>query len=272
MVHWSRFAASLWDSLFAATAAPPLDPESVSTFDETVEDFFQNTYTTIPMDLGQTRQIQYIHLSFNNLRLLARRQIVLSLHFDGTIGHSSSELVSDILDRVRDYEAAPEPPYSLRHCLIPSLAGSLVILCALLVRDPSLPNLGLDVWTPTYISNFGITVTMLHDLAKRIPLAQRVLVDFDKVIRIVQTTNATWSDSVGSLEPANRRNAVSSQIPPNVQELFPYRDLVPIMQTTQITTERRPSGVIFSGSFGDHSDPWVAGLASEEVGRGVLWV
>ena len=272
MIHWSRFAGSLWDSIFAVTAASQLDLERVSTIDEAVEDFFQETYPTIPMDLRQTRQIQYVHLSFNNLRLLARRYIILSLRFDGTDGRLSSELVNDTLVRVRDYEAASEPPYSFRHYLIPSLAGSLLVLCALLVRDLSSPALRLDMWTPTYISGFGITVAMLHDLADSIPLAQRVLIDFDKVIGVVQATNATWSDSERSLEPAYRWNVVSSKVPPNIVELFPYRDQVPVLQTTQITTKRQPSGVIFGGSLEDRADPWIVGLAPEEVGRGVLWI
>jgi hypothetical protein len=272
MIHWSRFAGSLWDSIFAVTAASQVDPKRVSTIDEAIEDFFQETYPTIPMDLRQTRQTQYIHLSFNNLRLLARRYIILSLKFDGTDGRLSSELVNDTLARVQDYEAASEFPYSFRHYLIPSLAGSLLVLCALLVRDLSLPDLKLDMWMSTYMSSFGITVAMLHDLADSIPLAQRVLVDFDKIIGIVQATNATWSDSEGSLEPAYRWNIVSSKVPPNIVELFPYRDRVPILQTTQITTKRQPSGAIFGGSLEDRLESWVVRLAPEEVGRGVLWI
>jgi hypothetical protein len=192
MIHWSRFAGSLWDSIFAATASQYVHPEKMSTFDAAVMDFFEETYPTIPMDPRQTQQVQFIHLSFNNLRLLARRQTMLSLQFDGSTGHISSELAIDTIARVRDYEQASDTlPYSFRHYMISSLASSLLILCSLLVRDLSSSDLGLDVWTPTYISNFGMAVAKLHELADHLPLAQRVLVDFDKIVSIVQATNAT---------------------------------------------------------------------------------
>lgn len=273
MIHWSRFAGSLWDSIFAVTASQNINLEKLSTFDAAVMDFFEETYPTIFLNPRETRQIQFIHLSFNNLRLLARRQIMLSLQFDGGTGHVSSELVLNTIARVREYKQASEPPpYTFRHYMISPLASSLVVLCSLLVRDLSSPDLGLDVCAPTYISNFGIAVAMLHDLADHFPLAQRVLVDFDKIVDIVQATNALWSVHEFTLEPAHRWNKVRSVIPPNVADLFPYRDRIPVMQTTRIAHEFQTSGVPFGGTAEDRSDPWVVDLNSEEVGRGVLWV
>lgn len=273
MIHWSRFAGSLWDSIFVVTATPHVDPEKVATFDEAVMNFFQETYPTIPMDPRQTRYIKYIYLGFNNLRLLARRQILFSPQFDDRECHIISELVNDTITHVREYEVASEPsPYSFRHYVIPSLASCLLVLCTLLIRDLSSPELSLDIWMPTHMSNFDITIAMLYGLADHVPLAQRVLVDFDKIVSTIQSANATWLEHETTLEQSQRWEAVKSCIPSNVATLIPYRDQIPIMQTTQIIHKRHPSGVIFRGLLEDRPDPWVVSLEPEEVGRGVLWV
>jgi hypothetical protein len=259
--------------MFAVTASAKFESGNISTFDEAVIHFFQESYATMAIDPSQTRQVQYIHLSFNNLRLLARRQTILSLQFDASISHSTSELVTDTIARAREYEQASEsPPHIFRHIMVSSLASSLLVLCSLLVCDMTLSEVNVSVWTPTYVSGFDTAVAMLLDLANHILFAQRVLVDFDRIVGIVQARNATWNDHSSIPDDSRRWDIVKSIIPPNVIELFPYREQIPMMQVSHVHRGSHDLGPIYGGTLSDRTDPWGTETDTQDVGRGVLWI
>ncbi|KAJ4340612.1 hypothetical protein N0V95_007437 [Ascochyta clinopodiicola] len=78
MIHWSRFAGSLWDSLLAAHVYADTFADKVATFDAAIADFFANTFPDLTAKIHPSRRHQYIRMSFDNLQFLARRATVMT--------------------------------------------------------------------------------------------------------------------------------------------------------------------------------------------------
>jgi hypothetical protein len=74
-------------------------------------------------------------------------------------------------------------PCSFRYQMVSSLAGALLVLCSLFVREPSQSRQAVA-------EGFQSAVAMLKDLAYSQPYAKRVLVDFEAIIRVVEDTIA----------------------------------------------------------------------------------
>ncbi|UPX20508.1 uncharacterized protein EKO05_0010738 [Ascochyta rabiei] len=229
MIHWSRFAGSLWDNLLAAHVLTDTFTDKVATFDAAIADFFANTFPNLAKKINPLCRHQYIRMSFDNLRFMTRRAKMMSLQFDGATAGICSNLAVDTLAHVRAYESNTNHPSVLRHYMIPSLASSLLMLCSLLVSDLSLLGLDLDYRVPIYHQTFDSALGLLHALAQNTLLARRVLVDLEGVVPIVEAALARWSSEFSLLQSPPNWDLVKDVIPPDVAELFPYQEQVPVI-------------------------------------------
>ncbi|KAJ4982653.1 fungal specific transcription factor domain-containing protein [Stagonosporopsis vannaccii] len=228
MIDWSRFAGSLWDSLLASYMSADVLAERVTTFDAAVADFLDNTFRESQTEFQPPQLHSYICMSFDNLRLLARRTMATSLSLNrATV--DCSRIAVDTVAHVQAFEAAAKYPLtcSLRHHMIPSLAGSLLLLCSMLVSDLNELGLPLDSWLPSVHQTFDMAVALLHGLAQEISLARRVLSDFERVLPVVQAVLARWSAESQLVQGPLEWDIIKDAIPANAAELLPYREQVP---------------------------------------------
>ncbi|KAF2623492.1 hypothetical protein BU25DRAFT_375634 [Macroventuria anomochaeta] len=273
MIHWSRFAGSLWDSLLAAHVFTDPLADKIATFDAAIVDFFDNTFQELKTEIHPLHRQQYIRMSFDNLQLMARRAMIMSLQFDRATIHVCSRLAMDTITHVQAYETNAKYSMTsiLRHHMIPSLASSLLLLCSLLVSDLSSLGLSLANCVPVVHQTFNSAVDLLHDLAREIPLARRVLMDFEKIVTVVQTAIAKWSEETRPLQGTPDWSIVSDVIPLNVSELLPYREQVPDIRFSQLYKGMWATNAGYSET--DHGfSTWNEDLEPGGARCSVLWI
>jgi hypothetical protein len=118
--------------------------------------------------------------------------------------------------------------------MVSSLAGALLVLCSLLVREPA--HNRHDV-----VEGFQNALAMLKDLAYSLPYARRVLGDLDAIIRVVEDAIA------------------GKDIVEDVAALFPYR--------AHVTLDPR---TMDAGKT--HAEVEADDNKSAQPGCGVLWL
>ncbi|KAJ8109876.1 hypothetical protein OPT61_g7139 [Boeremia exigua] len=273
MIDWSRFAGSLWDGLFAARVATDTLVEKVATFDAAVNEYLDETFSVSKSEFQPAHRHPYIYMSFDNLRLMARRAMVTSLAFDHAAVHRCSTFAVDTLAHVQAYETYIGYPSTcmLRHHIIPSLANSLLLLCSMLVSNLGELGLSLTNWVPMIQQAFDTAVSLLHDLAREIPLAQRVLKDFAQILPVVQSVLTRWSAEAQLLQGPTGWERMKDLVPPNVTKLLPYREQVPNIHSPALGNEMwvNNGGNIDPGrSFSN----WEEDLEPLSAGNSVLWI
>lgn len=270
MIHWSRFAGSLWDSILAAHAHADNFADKVATFDAAIDDFITNTFTGSNWPTYPSRRCQYVRMCFDNLRLVAQRAMISSLQLDGHI-EPVFKMAVTVIAHVRCHGTDNTDPYLLRHQMGATLAGSLLMLCSVLISDHSLLGLDLRQWIPIGHHDFEAGVDLLRILAQDVPLAQRVLSDFNRIIPVVQGAFAKWSEDAMLLRSTPDWSVVNDVIPSNVAELLPYKENIPDI--------RFP--VLYNGMWatnGGYSEAdrgfstWDGGLESGAPRSSVLWI
>jgi hypothetical protein len=162
------------------------------------------------------------------------RQVITSLQYDDKYAAHFSELAVSTTDRMAALAQNARHPFSLRHHMISSLSGSLLVLCSLLVRE-------LTYDRQAEVEAFRNAITMLKDLAHSQVYAKRVLGDFEAIIQVVE----------GAID--------GKDVPEDVAELFPYKSPSPLIRLSKVTKDPRTTN---AGN----------GSSSRESGCGVQWL
>lgn len=162
------------------------------------------------------------------------RQVITSLQYDDKYAAHFSDLAVSTTNRMAAFAQNARHPFSLRHHMISSLSGALLVLCSLLVREPTYDQ-------QAEVKAFRNTITMLKDLAYSQAYAKRILGDFEAIIQVVEGV-------------INGRD-----VPEDVADLFPYKSPSPLVRLPKVTMDPRTT------SAGNCS-------SSTESGCGVLWL
>lgn len=273
MVHWSRFASSVWDSLLSAHVSAETAAERMATFDAAVTDFFDNTFPNMTRDSVSQHGLQYIKMSFDILRFMARRATAMSLQFDHTTAHLCGELAMDTLSHVQMFETSSDYPLAsaLRIHTIPSLASSLLLLCCLLISELDELDLSLENWIPCIQQTFDTLVNLLNDRAQVIPLAWRVLKDFEKIIPVIHAGLSRWSTETLLLQGSPDWSVVRDVIPPDAAKLLPYREQIPDIRYPMLYNEMDANSRGYMDA-GNGFCPWNTGSEPGDVRSSVLWI
>lgn len=266
MIDWSRFAGSLWDGILAASVPPETRSDKVATFDAAVTDYLHNTLRTSNKELQPPQLQAYIYMSFYNLRLLAWREPAVALNINRGTAHDCSQYAVETITRVQAHEAAInyQLPCMLQYQTVSSLANSLLILCSIAVSDLGKLDLLLDTWLPTVRQAFDTAVALLNDLAEGVPLARRVLDDFERIIPVVQGVHARWIAEGQLGRGPLDWNIMKDVIPPNVATLLPYREQVPDMGSPALHNDMVEAETGLS--------PWNQHAGRSDPRSGVLWI
>lgn len=271
MIHWSHFAGSLWDSILAAHVIADTVVDRVATFDAAISDYFQNTFAGSEWEVHPLRLCQYARMSFDNLRLMARRATALPLQLDAATTLTCSKEAVRIIAHAHAYDTDKTTPYILRHQIITTLAGSLLMLCDLLLHIPSSFGFEKHEWVPMCHQEFDAAVDLLHMLAKDTPLAQRVLSDFDKIIPVVQAAISRWAEESSHPQNTPDWGIMNDAIPPNVSELLPYRQQIPDIRLPQLRRGMWATDAAYLETDPGFS-PWDEALEPGGARCNVLWV
>lgn len=272
MVHWSRFAGSLWDSLLTAHIPVEASTERAMTFDAAVVDFLDNTFPDFTTRLSPQHRHQYVRMSFDSLRLMAQHATTIPLLLDRTTVQIYSQIIVDALSHVQLYEGNIEQPYShsLRYYSIPTLGSSLLLLCNLLTSDLDQLGLPLHSWIPTMHQSFDTILEIIDNKARENVLARRILRDFEKITPVVQAALSRWSTEAMLSQTPPDWSIVEDTIPPNVAQLLPYKQQLPDIRCPSHQNTMWAS----NGGYQDTSQfsSWDEGLQPGGRGRSVLWI
>lgn len=266
-------AGHIWDTTVVAKSPNSrLDNGSAAVIDSQISYFLANDLPTLHIPhTGGLEKHSYnktaMVLSNNNITLLLRHREMTCLQYDGNSAQEFGSLALDSMSHLRGFmDKAVGPAFSVqhrsfRHHIVSSISGSLLIFCALLVRDLSAPELDLQHNYSAYLKGFQDGFAMLESLRSRSSYARRVLEDFESIRSVVAAV-------IQELTPDGQMQggfpSVEALVPPNVAELFPYRALTPSLQANTLSSgEAHPARL----------DPLVWDSVEASVsGGGVLWL
>lgn len=175
------------------------------------------------------------------------RSEITSLQYDDSKANNFSFLALQTIKKMQSFSQESRQSFSLRHQMVSSLAGALLAICSLVVREALSPDPNAQAGSEHHRQGFQATLDLLRGLAEGLPYARRVLQDFDPLLHLINGV-------IGH----------SAIIPAHVFSLFPYR-------TPTIPTQHTPlpQGSSAAGTFlPEQSDS--AHLA--DVGCAVLWL
>ncbi|KNG50755.1 hypothetical protein TW65_01733 [Stemphylium lycopersici] len=177
-----------------------------------------------------------------DLVLWGFRPVIASFQYNDDHAAHFSHLALCTVNRMAAFAQDARRPFSFRHCLITSLSNALLVLCSLLIRDSASKH-------QAHIESFRHTVAMLKDLGFSQPYANRVLCDFEPILRVVE----------GVID--------GNEVPADVAHLVPYQSPCPQIRLPQLTYTGQSAGGGKSFPAGNgHTVP------SNEVRHGVLWL
>lgn len=222
MIHWSHFAASLWDCVLAAHVHPDNLNDQVLTFNAAVDDFVSRTFAGMSerWPAFPRRRCEYVRLCFDNLMLRARRA-TLSLP---QLGDVSDLLQLSISSMARAGTPASTDVYIFHYQMITTVAASLHLLSSVLVSIQSLEDLDLHPWTSL---EFNAAINLLDALATSIPLAQRVSRDFERIVPVIRHAISMLAEETNSFQDTLNTSILVDFIPSNAVDLLPYRKQFP---------------------------------------------
>lgn len=199
-------------------------------------------------------------LSNNNITLLLRHREMTSLQYPDNV-RQFSMLALDAIAHVRGFINKGARHLSFQPHMVSSIAGALLVLCALLVRDLSSPALNLQHNYQSYVKGFQEGFAMLDVLKYTSSYARRVLDDFNPLRGVVERVVQEFTPDRQIEEGFD---VVEALLPPNIVDLFPFRALTPSLQAHASSAgETLP--------VGQDAGAWDT-VEPSASGGGVLWL
>ncbi|KAF1850395.1 uncharacterized protein K460DRAFT_390909 [Cucurbitaria berberidis CBS 394.84] len=267
-------AGYIWDtSIVARSPNSRLDGDSIAIIDAQISHFLTNELTTMHIPHPRGMQSNAYNktamlLNNNNITLLLRHREMTSLQYDGNCAQEFGGLALDSMSHLSGFidtaqNASPTPKHrSFRHNMTSSVAGALLILCALLVRDLSAPDLNLQHNYPAYVNGFQDGFAMLDMLRYKSSYARRVLEEFASLRGVVATLIQEFTPD---RQIQGGFQHVEALLPPNIADLFPYHTLTPSLQALTSSPGEPTLPVGQDSSAWDNVEPSISG-------GGVLWL
>jgi hypothetical protein len=149
------------------------------------------------------------------------------------------------------------------------LAAGLHLLTRTLVCN-RLDDINLHERMPLGKAEFHAAIDLLNALAQNLPLAQRVLEDFEQIVPVIRHVFARCEKMPLSNDGTPDWTIIGDGIPPDAAKLLPYRAQVPDIRFPMIYNGIwATNGGYVETDRGFHS--WDAGLESGGARSGVLW-
>lgn len=269
MVHWSRLAASLWDSVLAPNVHTSNLNNQALTFNAAVDDFMGSTFAPIGKRWSGDphRRCQYVWLCFDNLMLKARRATLSLPQLEGDIS-DLLQLPVKSMSRVGMPTCASTDMYLLRYQAVTTVAACLHLLSVTLVSNQSLEHVHFHGWT---LLEFNDAIDLLNTLARSVPLAQRVLRDFERIVPLIRHAISRIAEETNSFQFTLKTNILAGVVPQNAADLLPYKEQVPNIRSPILYDGTWPTD---GGSLdAEHGFSAVdAGLKPGAARNSVLWV
>lgn len=268
-------AGYVWDNIVVAESPNSrADGDRIAMIDSQIDQFITNELPAMYMSqsqglLSNTPNKVAMLLSNFNTTLLLRHRAMTSLQYDGQCAREFSWLALDAMEHIRtctttELENLLPKHTSLRHHITSSIAGALLVFCALLVRDLSSPDLDLHHSLDAYLKGFQDAVAMLDSLKRQLVYAYRVVEDFKPLVNAVGPIVQEWSTYTRDQQIQRGFDLVKFLVPPNIAELFPYRALTPSLQANPSVGETFSAGHVSGAAWGN---------VEPNVSRGtVLWL
>lgn len=271
MVHWSQFAGSLWDSVLAPHVHAKDLVSQALTFNAAIDDFILSNFTQTNerWSVSAHRRSQYVQFCFDNLTLMACRTILPSLQ----VKRQTSDLLQvsiTAMAHVRVHGWDTTNTYLLRYQMVTTLAASLHLLCSALFRN-RLDDFHLRQWVPSGKAEYLAAVDLLNALGQTIPLAQRVLGDFEVTLPVIRRVFARCEEEPSTSEVSPDCPVLGDGIPLEAAELLPYREQVPDIRHSMLYnfTWDMDGGFIETGRG---LSPGDASVDTSSVRNSLLWV
>lgn len=217
MVQFSRLGGEIWEKMFSAGASKTIpSAETILVLDAKIKHWSENVLPAVPLmptnkppTLRNRRQRTLVYTRVNHLRLLLRRQMMVSMTGAPHDCRICGDLAVDVVRQILDHSDEANEPSSFRFHMAVSLGGALLILSTLLCRP--LGDLGLQEFFTTYLQAFRQALALMRQLGRGLHASRRMLADLKDIIDVVERV----VDQPVPQQPP-------MQLPVNLDNLIPY--------------------------------------------------
>ncbi|KAK5168855.1 uncharacterized protein LTR77_006164 [Saxophila tyrrhenica] len=217
MVNFAKLGGEIWDQMFSAGASKSTPKaETIAILDAKIKHWADDALPKVPLIptsraplLRHRRQQVLVYTRVDHLRMLLRRQIMVSMDFGAHDGRVCGELAINIIQLLTQHSEEANEPSSFRFHLATSAGGALLILSTLLCRP--LNDLGLQDFYTHYVDAFKSGLALLRSLGDGLNAARRMLSDLKDVTAIVERVID---------QPAPQQMIMN--LPVDIDNLMPY--------------------------------------------------
>ncbi|KAH8701513.1 hypothetical protein BGW36DRAFT_445050 [Talaromyces proteolyticus] len=234
-IRWAKLCAEIWDSVFAINAPNPADPEFLAAIDARIvlliydlpnqlkwnlETLSLTDMERLPLhvyrqcmiinlvrDFGEKLQdFAHYHVQrSNHLRLLLRRQEMISLNYHDRTAISCTEIAASSINAIHFFHTSQLYQNTDRYSSVVFLASAIIPLVSIIIKESKTSAL-----RETAGNSFRKALGVLKDISHTLAFAHRVLQRLSHLIDLangnITISSLIYSDQV----PGNERQLEDS--------------------------------------------------------------
>ncbi|KIW17945.1 hypothetical protein PV08_05140 [Exophiala spinifera] len=198
IVQWGKLSSEIWNVLYSMDAASSISPEFIVTMDARIEllkqelpSYLQWQSENIPSTgIGLTepyihRQAAILRLRINHLRLLLRRQELLTFDFRLRTAKICLSIATDTVNMIHTTHNSPMHQEFERYSDVVYITGAIVPLASIVICK-TIPSGNLK---QSAKHAFEKAIAILRDIAPGLTLARNNLKKLGRIISAVERTS-----------------------------------------------------------------------------------
>jgi hypothetical protein len=200
IIKWAELSSEIWDAMFGVGVQKPISQEFIAATDSKIMELSRETpgFLHWPLASGLhnpdempafiTQQSFVLYLRIRHLRMLLRREEMVSLRYEKRTAQLCIEIATDVVNAVELSYSSSVPKRTERYAYALHLTGAMVPMICVIVR----PNNGEDVIRPA-INLFSRSLKIMEAISYGLAFARRTLHQLRRPIRLArEIIDSNW--------------------------------------------------------------------------------
>ncbi|EXJ77935.1 hypothetical protein A1O3_09094 [Capronia epimyces CBS 606.96] len=192
IVRWAKLSSEIWDAMFGVRAQKPISPEFVAATDDKIMQLStgaprflswppadEQGHEQLPAFITQQSFILYLRI--RHLRMLLRREEMVSLRYEKKTARLCIEIATEVVNAVELYYSSKEPRRADRYAYTLHLTGAIVPMICIIVRRDNAD----DVVRPA-IHLFHRSLKIMQAISHGLAFARRTLDQLGRPIHVAR--------------------------------------------------------------------------------------
>ncbi|EXJ89877.1 hypothetical protein A1O3_02944 [Capronia epimyces CBS 606.96] len=193
-IKWAKLCSEIWDAMFGITATKPPTQDFVVAMDARILLLIQDLPAELRwrpeviehsqnenLPLYVYRQSIIINVRANHLRLLLRRQDMMTLAYHERTAEACITIATQTINAISTFHASPLSQRTDRYSSASFLAGAMLPLICIIVKEHDKDKVGAVV-----VAAFQKALALLQDISRGLTFARRML---HRLGRLIEAAN-----------------------------------------------------------------------------------